>query len=114
MNNTTLVDIEKLIAKFIIACGKLDDKHNMEFSYLPHIPSCFSENVPFKGHTVRLLSINTMMDEDIAVSVWFEDENCHAFWVNIEELIKRQPFIYASLVTHIFDMINNFEDVNEC
>lgn len=104
-----LMPIEKLVAMFVIAMGTYDGSF---FEYYPKLPSCFVEKLNFQrqcGCNADFLRLT--VNEFGNVECWFIDGNENSFFYSLNETMKMHPLLYTSIVTHIFDMIEN---VKEC
>jgi len=108
MEKIVNVKIEDAIAMFIIACGEFN---GVQFEYYPNIPSCFGENINFQSSCgcnadFLRLTINNLL----GVECWFADEDGDTFFYSLNDIKKSHPILWTAIVTHIYDMIENFED----
>ena len=107
MGRLTSVEINKLVAMFIIACGEWN---GVQWEYFPSLPSCFCNNINFQnscGCNADFLCIR--VNDLFKVDVWFADEDGDTFWYDLEEIKEMKPLLYTSIITHVYDMIENIE-----
>lgn len=103
------IEINKLIAMFIIACG---EAIGIGFSYIPKLPSCFREHLDFNnccGCYADLICVR--VNSDLEIECWFQDKDGDTFSYSLDEIRTMKPYLWISLITHVFDMIEN---VKEC
>jgi hypothetical protein len=111
MNREITIEIEKLIAMFVIAkgmpiCGA--------FVYEPKLPKPISEGIKFNGccpTNAKLICLRA--NSDFKVECWFigtYDGKEKGFDMSLEELKMYQPILFASIFTHVYDMIENIEE----
>ena len=101
--------IEKLIAMFAIAMGVAIGEG---FTYSPKLPTCFTQHLDFNGScgcyaNFLCLRVNT----ELTVECWFKDESGDTFSYSLDEVKCIKPILWTSIITHVFDMIEN---VKEC
>ena len=108
MNKNITIEIEKLIAMFVVAKGEFNGN---EFEYFPKLPKPFSEKLTiklpkcvFKGD---LLSLR--VNDQFGVELWFIDGNEEQYYFDWEVIKMYAPTLAAVVFTHIFDMIENIE-----
>ena len=102
------IEVEKLIAMFIIACGEWN---GVQWEYFPKLPKCFSDNLNFQnscGCNADLLCIR--VNNLFKVDVWFADEDGDTFWYDLDDVKKTHPMLFVALFTHVFDMIENLKE----
>ena len=102
------VEINKLLVMFIIAMGEWNGS---QWEYFPKLPSCFAENNNLakigKGNSDFLrLTVNDQM----RVECWFSDEDGELFYLDLIDVKFLRPLLFTSIVTHVFDMIENVKD----
>ena len=106
----TSIEIEKLLVMFIIAMGEWNGS---QWEYFPKLPSCFTENVklrlPLTTFNGDFLSLR--VNDNMEVECWFIDENEEQYYFSLETIKMAAPLLFTSIVTHVFDMIEN---VKEC
>lgn len=100
------VEINKLIIMAVIAfgegiCGC--------FVYEPKLPLEFTHNIKVKGKMVNFKAIGVCSNG--MLSFWFEEENDKCSYLTLEEVKTYCPYLFVSIITHVFDMIEN---VKEC
>lgn len=96
------------IVMTIIALGEVCD--NYGFIYQPKLPSCFTENVTLNGHEAALHGIGVNSDFEIeCVFIGEEEEVVFCPLKSIEEFV---PWLYASILTHLNDMVNMLMYIN--
>jgi len=103
------IEINKLIAMFIIAFGKAIGKG---FTYFPKLPTCFAHHLDFNhscGCYANFLCLR--VNSELQVECWFEDESGDTFSYGLDEIRRVKPILWTSIITHVFDMIEN---VKEC
>ena len=108
MDKEITIEIEKLIAMFVIAKGEFNGE---EFEYFPKLPKPFSEKLTiklpkcvFKGD---LLSLR--VNDQFGVELWFIDSNEEQYYFGWEAIKMYAPTLAAIVFTHVFDMIENIE-----
>ena len=102
------IGIEKLIAMYIIACG---DWNGVQWEWFPKLPTCFTDNLNFQSSCGCNADFLRLTVNDICgVEVWFIDENDCTFYYGLDEIKKSHPYLFVTIVTHIFDMIENFKE----
>jgi len=110
MNIEITIGIEKLIAMFIVAKGEFNGE---EFEYFPNLPKPISEGIKFCGccpTNAKLVCLR--VNSDFKVECWFigtYDGDKKTFDFSLNELKTYQPMLFASIFTHVFDMIENIE-----
>ena len=107
MSKNITIEIEKLIAMFVVAKGEFNGN---EFEYFPKLPKPFSENIDFQnscGCNADLLCLR--VNNLFGVEVWFADKDDDTFYYGLKEIQRSHPILFVSLFTHIFDMIENIE-----
>ena len=100
------IAIEKLVATFIIAMGKAIGKG---FTYFPKLPSCFTQHIMFPNRFYAdflCLRVNSSLE----VEVWFVTTEKETICISFGEIERSQPHLFASLITHVFDMIENLKE----
>ena len=105
MEEFKTIEIKKLITMFVIAMGK---QIGDGFTYMIKLPSCFGENINFQTCHGNLLCLR--VNSDLEIEVWFVDKIGVTFEYPIEDIRESHPFLFVSIVTHIFDMIENVKD----
>lgn len=111
--NKYITIVEKLVAMFIIAvglpiCGEF-------FIYEPKLPKTIGEGIKFNGccpTNAKLVIIS--VDNNLKVKCWFlgtyNGVDNVPFDFSLEELETYQPTLYACIITHVFDMIENVKE----
>ena len=105
--NTINVKVEPIIAMYIIAMG---DWNGVQWELFPKLPSCFTDNLNFQsscGCNADFLRLT--VNDLFGVEVWFADENDDAFYYGLEEIKVTHPLLFTSIVTYVYDMIENLE-----
>ena len=102
------IDIEKLIEMAIIACGKNDGYF---FEYYPKLPSCFTEKLNFTAWGNNADFLRVTANDKFGVDCWFVNKDGETFYYDLKEVRKLHPILYVSLVTHMFDVIENLETI---
>ena len=102
MENIKTIEIKKLITMFVIAMGK---QIGDGFTYMIKLPSCFGENIKFQDCKANILALR--VNSDLELEVWFADKYVNTFEYPIEDIRKTHPFLFVSIVTHVYDMINS-------
>ena len=103
------IAIEKLVAMFIIAMGVAIGEG---FTYFPKLPTCFIQHLDFNrscGCYANFLCLR--VNTELKVECWFEDESGDTFSYGLDEVKCVKPILWTSIITHVFDMIEN---VKEC
>jgi hypothetical protein len=101
------IGIEKLIAMYIIACG---DWNGVQWELFPKLPTCFTDNLDFQSsYGCNADFLRLTVNDIFGVEVWFVDENGCAFYYGLNEIKKSHPYLFVTIVTHIFDMIENLD-----
>ena len=108
MNKEITIGIEKLIAIFVVAKGT---PIGVGFTYFPKLPKPFSENIDFQNSCgcnadLLCLRVNSQFD----VEVWFADKDGDTFCYGLKEIQKSHPMLFVSILTHVFDMIENIKE----
>lgn len=101
------IEINKLLAMFIIAMGNAIGDG---FTYFPKLPTCFTQHIMFPNRFYAdflCLRVNSSLE----VEVWFVTTEKETKCISFGEIERSQPHLFASLITHVFDMIEN---VKEC
>jgi len=102
------IEINKLLAMFIIAVGKAI---GVGFTYFPKLPSCFTQHLDFNRscrYYANFLCLR--VNSELKVECWFEDESGDTFSYSLDEVKCIKPILWTSIVTHAFDMIENIKD----
>ena len=111
MNKEITIEIEKLIAMFVIAkgmpfCGA--------FVYEPKLPKPICEGIKFNGCCPTNAKLGCLcVNSSFKVECWFigtYDGKEKVFYMSLEELKMYQPMLFVSIFTHIYDMIENIEE----
>ena len=102
MEQIKTIEIKKLITMFVIAMGK---QIGDGFTYMIKLPSCFDENIKFQDCNANLLALR--VNSDLELEVWFADKIGITFEYPIEDIRETHPFLFVSIVTHVYDMINS-------
>ena len=102
MEQIKTIEIKKLITMFVIAMGK---QIGNGFTYMIKLPSCFGENIKFQDCKANLLALR--VNSDLEIEVWFVDEDGNTFVYSLADIRETHPFLFVSIVTHVFDMIEN-------
>lgn len=106
--NEIKVSIEPLIAISVIAMGEWN---GVQWEYFPNIPSCFSEDIDFQNSCGCNADFLHLTVNDLGgVECWFIDENESTFFYGLNDIKKSHPLLFTSIVTHIYDVINNMEE----
>ena len=106
MNEITL-EVEKFIAMFIVACGEND---GIMFIYYPNLPKNFSEGIDLKGLWGKCDLISIRVNDKFCVELWFEDKDENSISIPWSSMVKFMPMLCASVLTHVYDVVNNLED----
>lgn len=96
----------------IIAFGQND---GCFFEYVPKLPNCFAENLNFApcwGHKADFLRLT--INDQMGIDCWFVDEEENTFYYSIEEIKKKHPTLFVSIVTHMIDMVHNMRNWHNC
>ena len=107
MENVKTIEINKLLVMFIIAMGEWNGS---QWEYFPKLPSCFTQHIMFPNRFYAdflCLRVNSSLE----VEVWFVTTEKETKCISFGEIERSQPHLFASLITHVFDMIEN---VKEC
>ena len=104
----SVIKVEKLIAMFVIAMGTYN---GTQFEYFPKLPSCFVENLYIKPLECDADFLRITTNNLGGIECWFVNENEEPFVMPLRDVMKYAPLLYTSIVTHVFDMIEN---VKEC
>lgn len=108
MENIKTIEINKLLVMFIIAMGEWN---GVQWEYFPKLPSCFVENLNIKPLECKADFLRLTVNDLCDVECWFIDKDEQIFCMPLRDMIKYAPLLYTSIVTHVFDMIEN---VKEC
>ena len=102
------IEINKLLAMFIIAVGKAI---GVGFTYFPKLPLCFTQHLDF-NRSCRCYAnfLCLRVNSELKVECWFEDESGDTFSYSLDEVKCINPILWTSIVTHVFDMIENIKD----
>lgn len=99
------IEIEALVAMFVIAMGK---QIGVGFTYFPKLPSCFSKDINFAyGCNADFLCLR--VNSELEVECWFEKENGETFSYSLGKVMKMKPYLWVAIITHVCDMIENIE-----
>lgn len=107
MDKDITIEIEKLIAMFIIAKGT---PIGVGFTYFPKLPKPIAEGIDFQtscGCLAKFLSLR--VNSKMEVECWFIDSDSDTFSYSLKEIKRSQPILFVSIFTHVFDMIENIE-----
>ena len=100
------IEVEALVAMFIIAMGK---QIGEGFTYFPKLPSCFSKGISFSyGCNADLLCLQ--VSTDLKIKCVFMKEDGETFSYSLGEVMKKKPYLWVAIITHVCDMIENYED----
>ena len=105
--NTINVKIEPIIAMYIVAMGEWN---GVQWELFPKLPNCFTDNLNFQsswGCNADFLRLT--VNDLFGVEVWFADEFGDTFFCSLEEIKVRHPLLFTSIVTYVYDMIENIE-----
>ena len=100
------VEISHLIIMAVVAFG---DTICDCFMYAPKLPLEFTNSIRIKGKVVNFKSISVYPNG--MLSFWFEEESGECSYLTLKEVQLYCPYLFVSIVTHIFDRIEN---VKEC
>lgn len=103
------IGIETLIAMFVIAIGEWN---GVQWEYFPKLPNCFTENLNFQascGCNANFLRLT--VNDLCGVECWFVDEDGDSFYYSLNDIKKSHPFLFVSIITHVFDMIENIVEI---
>ena len=79
------------------------------FTYFFKLPTCFKQ-VRFKGSIVELCAMQ--VNSECNLEFWFID--CHTdetFSLSLDYIKKNYPLMFASVVTHVYDTIENVDEI---
>ena len=96
--------IETLMVMFIIAMG---DWNGTQWEYYPKLPNCFTESIGVCNGNFLRLTVNNLYK----VECWFVDKNDYPYCYPLETIKKHCPILFASIVTHVYDMIENVNKI---
>ena len=99
------IAIEKLVAMVVIAFGESICEC---FMYTPKLPLVFTENINVNGKSVNFKSISVFPNGMLLF--WFEKEDGYYGTLTIEDVKRHCPYLLVSIITHVFDMIENVKD----
>ena len=103
------IGIETIIAMFVIAMG---DWNGTQWEYFPNLPKCFTENLNIQASCGRNADFLRLTVNDLfGVECWFIDKDEDLFYYSLDDVKKAHPFLFVSIVTHVFDMIENVNDI---
>ena len=105
MNKDLNVSIEKLIGLFIIACGEWN---GVQWEYFPTLPKPFTDGLEFKA-CGKADFLRITLNDLGGVEAWVIDGKEDFYYYSLDELESEQPMLYAAIITHVFDMIENVE-----
>ena len=98
-------EIEALVVMFVIAMGKQIGKG---FTYFPKLPSCFSKGINFSyGCNADLLCLR--VNSELGVECWFKTKTEETFSYSLGEVMKKKPYLWVAIITHVCDMIESIE-----
>ena len=100
------IGINKLIAMFIIACGEAIGDG---FAYFPKLPTCFTQHIMFPNRYYADF-IGLRVNSSLEVEVWFVTTEKEKVCISLDEIERSQPHLFASIFTHVFDMIENLKE----
>ena len=103
------VKVNDLIAMFIIAMGEWN---GVQWEYYPNLPNCLTENLNFQsscGCNADFLRLT--VNDLFGVECWFADEDGDTFYYSLDEIRKSHPYLYVAIITHVYDMIENVEEI---
>ena len=106
MNKDLNVSIEKIIGLFIIAYGEWN---GVQWEYFPNLPKPFTYGLYFDECCKRVDFLRITLNDLGGVEAWVIDEKENFYYYSMEEVEKLQPMLYAAILTHVFDMIENVE-----
>ena len=99
------IEIEALVVMFVIAMGK---QIGEGFTYFPKLPSCFSKGINFSyGCNADLLCLR--VNSDLKIECWFVKEDGETFSYSLGEVMKKKPYLWVAIITHVRDMIEYIE-----
>ena len=102
------IEIEPLITMFVIAMGT-QICGGCGFTYFIKLPTCFKQ-VKFKGSIVELCAMQ--VNSECNLEFWFID--CftdETFSLSLDYIKKNYPLMFASVVTHVCDTIENVDEI---
>ena len=99
------VEISKLIMMVAIAFGEGICEC---FVYEPKLPLEFTNGIKIKGKVVNFVAIGVYPDGTL--SFWFKEENDKCSYLTLEEVKTYCPYLFVSIITHIFDLIENVKE----
>ena len=107
MDKEITIEIEKLIAMFVIAKGM---QFCGTFLYEPKLPKPISENIDFNSACGCMANFGCLrVNSNLGVECWFIDSDGDTFCYSLKEIKRSQPLLFVSIFTHVFDMIENIE-----
>ena len=106
------IEVEALVAMFVIAMGK---SFGDRYKYVPKIPNVFSTNININGFVGNFSHLRVDSDgltfgftkKEIYTTL-MKDDTERRF--SIEEVKRFAPCLLVSIITHVCDMIENYED----
>ena len=107
MDKEITIEIEKLIAMFIIAKG---NQIGDGFTYFAKLPKPLSEGIDFNSSCGCIAKFCCLrVNSKLGVECWFIDSDGDTFYYSLKEIKIIQPMLFVSIFTHVFDMIENIE-----
>jgi hypothetical protein len=99
------IEVEALVVMFVIAMGK---QIGEGFTYFPKLPSCFTKRIGFPNRCYAdflCLRVNS----DLDIECWFIKQDKETFCVSFDEIKSSHAHLFAAIITHVCDMIENIE-----
>jgi len=98
--------LELLIAIAVVALG---EQIGNGFTYFLKLPSCFTKRIVFPNSCYAdFLCLRVSSDLDI--ECWFINKDKETFCVSFDEIKSSHAHLFAAIITHLCDMIENFKD----
>lgn len=99
--------LQKLLAMFVVAHGEWN---GVQWEYFPNIPNPLANGLYFDECCKNVDFLRLTLNELGRIEVWVIDEKENFYYYSMEEVEKLQPMLYAAIITHVFDMIENVDD----
>jgi len=99
------IEINKLVVMFVIAMG---NAIGCGFTYISKLPTCFSKHITLNKVYVDFICLR--VNSKLELECWFVDEDENTFSLSLDEVKCVKPTLWVSIITHVFDMIENLKE----
>ena len=106
--NSIYLKIETLVKIVVGLCGNWA---GVTFEYYPNLPNVTSQHISFNGICADCDFLRLTLNDQNGVDCWFADRNGETFYLSLDK-IKTNRLFYGSIVTHIYDKMNELIEEN--